>query len=146
MLLTPQEIAVSEESAEAPGAESEQSTEVAQAFAPTLSEVSVVSVEVEPDLVSDIQLEAVNDVPTAQTIDATVVMKGAMGVGTTGASGAVDHLTAEIAAALAQRPTLVCWVFDRSVSSRPNGSRSPDAWSGCSMNSALIDQPPTAPI
>ena len=116
VLLAPQEIAVSEESAEAPGAESEQSTEVAQALAPTLSEVSVVSVEVEPDLVSDIQLEAVNDVPTAQTIDATVVMKGAMGVGTTGASGAVDHLTAEIAASLAQRPTLVCWVFDRSVS------------------------------
>ena len=54
VLLAPQEIAVSEESAEAPGAESEQSTEVAQALAPTLSEVSVVSVEVEPDLVSDI--------------------------------------------------------------------------------------------
>jgi hypothetical protein len=37
-------------------------------------------------------------------------------VGTTGAAGAVDLLTGEIAASLAQRPTLVCWVFDQSVS------------------------------
>lgn len=114
--LAPQEIAVSDEVEEAPGAESEQSEEVAQALAPTLSEVSVVPVEAEPDLVSDIQLEAVDAVPTAQAIDATVAVKGAVGVGTTGATGAVDHLTAEIAASLAQRPTLVCWVFDRSVS------------------------------
>jgi hypothetical protein len=37
-------------------------------------------------------------------------------VGTTGAGGAVDRLTVEIAASLEQRPTLVCWVFDQSVS------------------------------
>ena len=116
MLLTPQEIAVSDEREDAAGAESERSEEVAQALAPTLAEMSVVPVEAEPDLVSDIKIEPVNDMPTAQTIDAAVVVKGAVGVGTTGAAGAVDHLTAEIAASLAQRPTVVCWVFDQSVS------------------------------
>jgi len=116
MLLTPQEIAVSDEREEATGAESERSEEVAQALAPTLSEISVVPVEAEPDLVSDIKIEPVSDMPTAQAIDAAVVVKGAVGVGTTGAAGAVDHLTAEIAASLAQRPTVVCWVFDQSVS------------------------------
>jgi hypothetical protein len=114
--LEPQEIAVSDAPQEEAGAESEQADEAAQALAPTLAEVSVVPVEVQDDLVSDIQLDPVNDVPTAQTIDTAVTVKGAMAVGTTGASGAVDHLTAEIAASLAQRPTVVCWVFDRSVS------------------------------
>jgi len=116
VLLAPQEITVSDEREDSTGAESERSEEVAQALAPTLSEMSVVPVEAEPDLVSDIKIEPVNDAPTAQAIDAAVVVKGAVGVGTTGAAGAVDHLTAEIAASLAQRPTVVCWVFDQSVS------------------------------
>ena len=114
--LVPQEITVSDERQETDGAESEQSDTVAQALAPTLSEISVVSVEAEPDLVSDITLQVVDDLPTAQEIDTTVTVKGSVGVGTTGAAGAVDHLTAEIAASLAQRPTVVCWVFDQSVS------------------------------
>ncbi len=37
-------------------------------------------------------------------------------MGETGASGAVDRLTLEIAASLEQRSTVVCWVFDQSVS------------------------------
>ena len=114
--LVPQEITVSDERQETDGAESEQSDTVAQALAPTLSEISVVSVEAEPDLASDITLQVVDDLPTAQEIDTTVTGKGSVGVGTTGAAGAVDHLTAEIAASLTQRPTVVCWVFDQSVS------------------------------
>jgi len=114
--LVPQEVAVSEDPAETEGAESEQSDAVAQALAPTLSEISVVPVEAEPDAVVDVELDLVHELPTAQQIDAAVVVKGAVGVGTTGAVGAVDLLTAEIAAALSQRPTVVCWVFDQSVS------------------------------
>ena len=47
---------------------------------------------------------------------ARVVVRGAASAVTTGAAGAVDRLTAEIVASLGQRPTLVCWLFDRSVS------------------------------
>jgi len=114
--LEPQEIAVSEEPQDASGAESEQSDAVAMSLAPTLSEVSVVPVEPAPDLVGDISLEPVDLQPTAQAIDAAVMVKGAVGVGTTGAAGAVDLLTDVIAQSLQQRPTVVCWVFDQSVS------------------------------
>ena len=37
-------------------------------------------------------------------------------MGTAGTGGAVDRLTMEIAASLQQRATVVCWVFDQSVS------------------------------
>ncbi len=114
--LVPQEMVVSEDSAETQGAESEQSDAVAQSLAPTLAEISVVPVEAEPDAIVEVQLDLVHELPTAQEIDAAVVVKGSVGVGTTGAVGAVDLLTAEIAAALSQRPTVVCWVFDQSVS------------------------------
>ena len=114
--LAPQEMAVSEDSKEDQGAESERSDAMAQSLAPTLSEISVVPVEAEPDAGLDVQLDLVQELPSAQEIDAAVVVKGAVGVGTTGAVGAVDLLTAEIAAALSQRPTVVCWVFDQSVS------------------------------
>ena len=116
VLLTPQEISFSDEAVPTVGAQSEQSDAVAQALAPTLSEVSVVPVEADPDLVSDIHLEAMDDLPTAQTMNTSVLVKGSVGVGTTGAAGAVDRLTAEIANSLEQRATVVCWVFDRSVS------------------------------
>lgn len=114
--LEPQEIAVSEEQREQVGAESEQGDEAAQAIAPTFAAVSVVSVEVQDDLVSDVELPPVDDLPKAAMSEAAVVVKGSSGIGTTGAGGAVDHLTAEIAASLARRPTVVCWIFDRSVS------------------------------
>ena len=114
--LVPPEMAVAEEPEHAPGAESERGDALAQSLAPTLAEVSVVPVDAEPEAVADVRLDLVHDLPTAEQIDAAVVVKGAVGVGTTGAAGAVDLLTAEIAAALSQRPTVVCWVFDQSVS------------------------------
>jgi hypothetical protein len=114
--LVPQEMAVSEDREDTQGAESEQSDAVAQSLAPTLAEISIVPVESEPDAIVDVQLDLVHELPTAQEIDAAVIVKGSVGVGTTGAVGAVDLLTAEIAAALSQRPTVVCWVFDQSVS------------------------------
>ena len=90
--------------------------EVAQALAPTLAEQSVVPVEDALDVPSDITLEPLDVIPTADTIDETFVVKGAVGAGATGATGAVDRLTGEIAASLDRHPTVVCWVFDQSVS------------------------------
>lgn len=116
VVLESQEFAVSEDPREQIGADSEQGDEAAQAVAPIFAPVSVVSVEVQDDLVSDVTLPPVDEIPTAEVSDAAVVRKGARGVGATGATGAVDHLTAEIEASLARGPTVVCWVFDRSVS------------------------------
>jgi hypothetical protein len=118
VLLTPEpEMVISEERVEDAGAESEQSQEIAQAIAPTLAEESVVAVETEPALNSDVKLEPLDIQSTSpDTIDQTVAVKGTTGYATKGASGAVDRLTAEIRASLDQRPTAICWVFDQSVS------------------------------
>ncbi len=45
-----------------------------------------------------------------------LTIKGAAGVGITGAVGAVDRLTQEILLSLEERPTLVVWLFDQSGS------------------------------
>jgi hypothetical protein len=117
VLQAPREMTVADEQESQSGAESEASTmEVAQALAPTLSEQSVVPVEDELDMSNEITLEPLDVVPTADTIDETFVVKGAVGAGATGATGAVDRLTGEIAASLDRHPTVVCWVFDQSVS------------------------------
>ncbi|MFM8702429.1 MAG: vWA domain-containing protein [Planctomycetia bacterium] len=117
VLEVPREIAVADEEESHQGAVSDESSmEVAQALAPTLSEQSVVPIEEEIDLASDVTLEPIDVIPAAATLDATVVVKGAVGAGATGATGAIDRLTGEIAASLDQRPTVVCWVFDQSVS------------------------------
>jgi hypothetical protein len=117
VLQAPREMVVADEQESESGAESEESTmEVAQALAPTLSEQSVIPVEDELDVSSEITLEPLDVIPTADTIDETFVVKGAVGAGATGATGAVDRLTGEIAASLDRHPTVVCWVFDQSVS------------------------------
>ena len=114
--MTPQEMAISEEPQEDAGAESSDSVDIAQAFAPEFSEQSIVPVVPTTVFDSDIQVEPVDALPTGPEIDADLVIQGDVGIGTSGAAGAVDRLTMEIAASLEQRPTVVCWVFDQSVS------------------------------
>jgi hypothetical protein len=109
-------IAPSAEQRDAIGAESEVGDAVAQSVAAVVAEESVVPVETSEDPASEVKIEPLEALPVGLEADATMTVKGAVGVGTTGASGAVDRLTIEIAAALEQRPVLICWVFDRSVS------------------------------
>jgi hypothetical protein len=117
LLVDPQELAVSLDEQPAVGAESTDSLDAAEAVAAVLAEESVVSVEA-PDIPdSDITIEPVLDVlATGLALSDSLVVKGDTAVGTTGASGAVDRLTMEIQASLEQRDTIVCWVFDQSVS------------------------------
>lgn len=116
LLDPPQELTVSAEPQEEAGAQSEDALEMAQSLAPTIAEESIVPVAVEDNPAAEINLEAGDVLPTGLELDSDIVVKGDVGVGTTGASGAVDRLTVEIAASLEQRPTLICWVFDQSVS------------------------------
>ena len=99
-----------------PGSQSEKGFESAESVAQEVAPVSVVAVEM-PDLVSDdMTIEPLDVVSTGLNYNESLTVKGTSGVGETGASGAVDRLTLEIAASLEQRSTVVCWVFDQSVS------------------------------
>ena len=112
----PSEVVVSDEVADAAGAESERSESVAEALAPVLADVSVVPVEADENLVSDIELQPVDVLPTGPQLSESVAVRGQVGVGETGASGAVDRLTVEIRNNLERGPTVVCWLFDQSLS------------------------------
>lgn len=114
--LEPQEMIVSDTATETGAAGEDQSADIAQALAPVLDTVAVTPVAAEADLVGDILVDPLDELPTATEIDERIVVRGAVGATTSGAAGAVDRLTVEIDAALRQRPTVVVWVFDQSVS------------------------------
>jgi hypothetical protein len=100
-----------------PGAQSMSGSEIAEAVAPEAAEVPLATIAPVEDIVGEEPLEPLDMQSLAPNLSETVVAHGAVtGVGTTGAAGAVDRLTAEIDAMLDQRDTLVCWLFDQSVS------------------------------
>lgn len=116
VLEIPREVSLDELVEVDPGSQSDEGFESAESVAQEVAPVSVVAVEM-PDLVSDdMTIEPLDVVSTGLNYDENLTIKGASGMGETGASGAVDRLTLEIAASLEQRPTVVCWVFDQSVS------------------------------
>jgi len=107
-------VAPEEESSGSKGSELE---EAAQSLAPVLSDVSTPEPSAPEIPNSDFKVDLVEDfTPQGLELTESITVKGDVAVGTSGASGAVDRLTAEIAASLSQRPTLICWVFDQSVS------------------------------
>jgi hypothetical protein len=117
VVLEPEQLTISEERQSTAGAESADSEAVAQALAPLLAEESVVPLDVLESPESPEKSEALEEIEALGLAFAEHhAVRGDVAVGTTGASGAVDRLTAEIRASLAQRPTVVCWVFDQSVS------------------------------
>jgi len=112
---TPVEMVVVDQAAEA-GALSEHADAMAQSLAPIMAAESLVPVMAEEVLDTEIHVEVVDVLPTGKALSDSLIVKGDVGVGATGASGAVDRLTVELIASLEQRPTVVCWVFDQSVS------------------------------
>lgn len=110
------EVVVVDEEPES-GALSDHAADVAQSLAPMLAAESIVPVVAADDVIDgEIQVEVFDALPTGKELSDSLMVKGDVGVGATGASGAVDRLTLEIIASLEQRPTVVCWVFDQSVS------------------------------
>jgi hypothetical protein len=100
------------------GAASLSGTESAMAMAETLADESRISEELQTSM-TEVQVPVLVDLSTAPMINESLVVKGAAGVGTTGASGAVDRLAEEIAESLEDRRTLVVWVLDQSLSMQP---------------------------
>jgi hypothetical protein len=117
LLVDPPEMTVSLDQQPTVGAESKDSLDAAESLAPVLADDSLVPVELPELTASDITIEPILDVfATGMNVSDSLIVKGTAGVGVEGASGAVDRLTMEIQASLEKRDTLVCWVFDQSVS------------------------------
>jgi hypothetical protein len=115
LLDAPVEVVVVDERSDA-GALSDQSFDIAQSLAPVLAQDSIVPVLPDDMIDTEFTVEVLDVMPTGKELNDSLVVKGDVGVGETGAGGAVDRLTLEIIASLEQRPTVVCWLFDQSVS------------------------------
>ena len=92
----------------------------AEAVAPVVADTPLVTVDVAEAIEAELVVVDTEALPSGAELgdfmEAGTVGPGETGLGTSNASGAVDRLTIEIANSLQQRPTLVCWVFDQSVS------------------------------
>jgi hypothetical protein len=119
VLLEPEmTVAPSEDSAVADGEVAD--VDVTAAVAPVLSDSPIVTVDVTEAIDAELMAIDTEEVPSGaelgEFMEAGRIGSGETGLGTSNASGAVDRLTIEIANSLQQRPTIVCWVFDQSVS------------------------------
>ncbi|MCA9263697.1 MAG: VWA domain-containing protein [Planctomycetales bacterium] len=103
--------------AEEMGADSLHGEEVAFSEAPIIFDSSAVPTPPLP--VADVgNFELLDEVTiaTGLHVNQNFAVKGAAGMGTTGADGAIDRITHEILMSLDERDTLVVWFFDRSGS------------------------------
>jgi len=117
ILEVPQEFYFDLQPQEQIGANSLRGTEMAFSEAPELSEVSVEPTPVvETFEAGRIEIQEAVELATGLHLNENHFVRGAAGVGTTGASGAIDRLTQEILLSLQERRTLVVWMFDQSGS------------------------------
>ncbi|MEX2187454.1 MAG: VWA domain-containing protein [Pirellulales bacterium] len=121
-IIVPQEFAFSEVPVDEIGAQSVDGATMAASLAPILDEVSDVPTPPEPletSLVSEMKVDFHDErvvEATGLTQSDRHIVRGAAGVGTTGAMGAIDRITHEILISLQQRKTMVIWAFDSTVS------------------------------
>ena len=111
------EIAYSDTPSDEFGADSIGTVDMALSSAPLLADMSIVeSVELDIEIPNgNIDVSRTVEKAMGLTLSQSTV-RGATGVGTTGTDGAVDRVTYEILQSLEERPTLVVWVFDSSIS------------------------------
>lgn len=112
-----EEIAYAESPSESIGANSVGIEGMALATASIVADVSEM-----PSIALDVPVSTGNfnvsiDIEQAMGItNAPQAVKGMTGVGVNGTDGAVDRITYELLQAIEQKPTLVVWLFDSSVS------------------------------
>ncbi len=116
-IVAAEDVAYSDIPQNAIGALSSSSSEMAEAAAPELSDISEIPtpMEIEPRPMAKLDIKKVFDQAVAP-LQAPLLRKGSVGEGVTGANGAVDRVTFEILNAMEERPTLVVWLFDESGS------------------------------
>jgi hypothetical protein len=120
-LTLPEEFASSPQVQEEIGANSVGSVQMAMSLAPVISDVSVVPspLDMSPTVDGTIEINNEIQIATGLNFSDNLTVKGATGVGVSGASGAIDRLTEEILRSLEERKTLVVWMFDQSGSLAP---------------------------
>lgn len=111
-----EEIEASDEPATEVGGEPDRGIGAAESVAPLPAVEPIVHVDL-PEIDADAPEVELNAALSADAfIEPIPSIGGEQGVGASRVAGAVDRITREIVASLDQRPTLVCWVFDQSVS------------------------------
>lgn len=118
LLKAPQEVYFSNQPSDQIGSNSVDGDFMALSQAPEVSEISELPVplEMEQSEIANIEINNAVQFATGLHYSENLVVKGAAGVGTTGAVGAVDRITHEILLSLEERKTLVVWLFDQSPS------------------------------
>lgn len=109
------ELSVADEPSEV-GGEPDRGVGAAASVAPLPAVEPVVQVDMPEIEVAAIEVAPTESLAADSFIEPFSSLGGAKGVGEARVAGAVDRLTREIVASLDERPTLVCWVFDQSVS------------------------------
>jgi hypothetical protein len=114
----PEQIHFSEQQMAEVGANSDLGTQMALSQAAVISDVSEIPNPADPSDVEVAEILLNNQVVQATGLQFSehLTVRGAVGEGTTGASGAVDRITHEILQSLEERRTLVIWLFDQSGS------------------------------
>ncbi len=120
---TPEELTVTEdlafadEPAENMGANSVGETGMALSTASIVADVpSVETISTQMPIVSpSVDLGSRIQQPSG-LVKSEMAVKGMTGVGTTGTDGAIDRITYEILQKMEEKPTLVVWFFDQSIS------------------------------
>ncbi|MFN9509365.1 MAG: vWA domain-containing protein [Planctomycetota bacterium] len=111
------DIAYSDTPSDEFGADSIGSVDMALSSAPLVADVSAVEATDLDVTIPDGDVNVTLTVEKAVGLtEAPKAVRGMTGVGTTGTDGAVDRVTYEILQSLEERPTLVVWVFDSSIS------------------------------
>ncbi|MCU0709687.1 MAG: VWA domain-containing protein [Pirellula sp.] len=111
------EIAYSEDASDEFGADSIGTVDMALSTAPLLADISQVeTVDLDVEIPDGNVAVAASVQQALGLTEAPKTVRGMTGVGTTGTDGAVDRITYEVLQSLEERPTLVVWVFDSSIS------------------------------
>ena len=110
------EVVFSDDPNEQVGSNSIGQSDVALSSAPILAEMSeIVTPQLTPSLIANLDL-AIDVQEAVALTESTSVVRGLTGFGTAGTQGAVDRVTYELIQSIENRPTLVVWLFDASVS------------------------------
>ena len=110
------EVAISDEPLDEIGANGNEDAGMALSTAPVLAELSEVPAPTPSMPVMATTFGSSSMQQAVGLVRSDTVVQGMTGVGATGTDGAVDRISYEILKSMEDRPTLVVWFFDQSIS------------------------------